>query len=142
MNSQNPKDWKDWQRVLYYWRYSQGHSGVTINLLAHICQRPVKVLLSELRKDPRAYWGLCGYHQATMFSWLPWSSGVVVTRRALLIGPELRKWPPEKFISIHVGEGERGPRLKSKDSIMTLRAVAAGKVNLYVSKERAGYVWV
>ena len=125
-NSKNPKDWTDWQRVLYYWRYVRGHHGLSINLLAHVCKRPARELLQELKKDGYVWGGVCNLHLVTVFFWAPWGPG---QSRIPSWGPrlhaDLRKWPPGKYISVSKGRGEKGPRISGKISITQLRRVAA-----------------
>ena len=149
MTSQNPKDWKDWQRVLYVWRYRRGRSGLTLNLLAHVCGRSANTILAEMKKVPAVGWFRCEYMQVTVFQWLPLvhaafssSRRRIARREHHALRQDLKRWPPTKFISVYRGVGERGPKLQGRLGVRVLRAIAQGKRPIQVKPQGVHYVWV
>lgn len=61
MTYENWRQWKDWQRVLTYWKLVKNRHGLTLPALAHITQRPVDELWGEIKRRQSGAGGtFCG----------------------------------------------------------------------------------
>ena len=142
MNSKDSRTWKDWQRVLYVWRYHYGHSGLSINVLTYLCKRPTMHLLREIFEDPYANWSYCPIVDGTVFRWIPWTPHPATERLTGLnfFKSGLRRFPPSKCRSIYHGKPQKRIDLGGV-SLSTLRQAARGRTKLLLGGGR-GNVWV
>ena len=139
MNSKDSRTWKDWQRVLYVWRYHHGHSGLSLNLLAHICKRPAAHLLQEINDDLYANWGHCPVTKCIVFRWTPWAPSEARSWQ-IKIEHVLRRFPSTKVHSIYRGEPQKRINLGGV-SLSELRQAARGRTKLPL-KGGARNVWL